>query len=197
MKTFIVTYESMAFEAESAEAAIARVDDIGGGGNWQAEEVNLDSASPTTVLGQSRFWVLDLPVDGTEHAMPYAADTVGIVDEDTGGVIAYVHSLNAERMLRALRLESSASPTTDVGQSPVVTLSEGKPCEHGLDSLRMTEDGYTRTWHTQIDEEEKTIRAAFNGSEDFGAEGDGHEYLQCRVCLARVEVPGDYEIKWV
>ena len=48
----------------------------------------------------SRFWV----TDGTESMIrPFGPDTVGVVDENEGGVVAYVHADNAQRLIDALR----------------------------------------------------------------------------------------------
>lgn len=56
--------------------------------------------------GDSRFWVVDLdPVNVPEHAAAqgtFGSQTLGIVDEYTGGIIAYAHPENAARILHAL-----------------------------------------------------------------------------------------------
>lgn len=55
----------------------------------------------------SRFWVNDPQstrdgLDGAEP--PFGDETVGIVDDNEGGVVAYVHSENAARLVEALRV---------------------------------------------------------------------------------------------
>ena len=51
---------------------------------------------------ETRYWGMDAnPEDG--HAQPYGTDTVGVVDEEAGGVILYCHRLNEDRILAALR----------------------------------------------------------------------------------------------
>jgi hypothetical protein len=45
-----------------------------------------------------RFWILDVEIDSA----PFGADTVAIVDENEGGIIAYVHRDNANRIVAAL-----------------------------------------------------------------------------------------------
>jgi hypothetical protein len=73
---------------------------------------------------------------------------------------------------------------------------EPPPCDHSLDEFSLVEDGYQRQWHTRIDEDTKVIRAGYNGSSDWTDDGDGNYFLQCGMCLARREVPFDYEIDW-
>lgn len=66
---------------------------------------------------QDHFWIDDAdPEDG--HAQPYGGDTVGIVDSSEGGVIAYVHRLSAQRIIRALLLEAD-SPGESVSAAGV------------------------------------------------------------------------------
>lgn len=49
--------------------------------------------------GEGRFWIHDDPTD-----RPYGEDTLGIVDEKGGGIIAYVGSWNlAELLITLLR----------------------------------------------------------------------------------------------
>jgi hypothetical protein len=51
-----------------------------------------------------RFWIHDSVVeDQPDTGMPFGDATVGIVDEDAGGVIVYVHESNAPVILQALR----------------------------------------------------------------------------------------------
>lgn len=66
-------------------------------------------------------------------------------------------------------------------------------CPH---SWVLIEEGYSRTWSTYVDDENKTIRAVFNGTADFSEEGSG-EYLQCDNCGHVKLVPGDYEVEWL
>ncbi len=47
----------------------------------------------------SRFWVADPP----GKYLPFGEETVGIVDENEGGIVAYVHANNAERTIEAFR----------------------------------------------------------------------------------------------
>lgn len=54
----------------------------------------------------------------------------------------------------------------------------------------LTEDGYIRTWSTQINDD-GSIDATFNGSEDWSDEGDGNTYLGCSMCPARKELTGE------
>jgi len=48
---------------------------------------------------------------------------------------------------------------------------------------KLTEDGYTRTWSTEI-RDDGTIVAYYGGSEDWSENGNGTMYLQCSSCLA-------------
>lgn len=50
-------------------------------------------------MDASRYWALAEPPDYA----PYGADTYGIVDEEAGGIVAYVHADNVKRLLRVLR----------------------------------------------------------------------------------------------
>lgn len=51
-----------------------------------------------------RYWIHDSVVeDQPGVSMPFGADTVGIVDENEGGVIMYVHSSNAFSVLTAMQ----------------------------------------------------------------------------------------------
>lgn len=61
----------------------------------------------------ARFWTTDatdiidtLGSDLTEDELPYGKDTVGIVDENEGGVIAYCHKDTAPAILDALRVKT-------------------------------------------------------------------------------------------
>lgn len=50
-----------------------------------------------------RFWICPLDNEADELApYPFGGDTVGIVDEEEGGIIAYVHQDTAPRIIRAL-----------------------------------------------------------------------------------------------
>lgn len=69
-------------------------------------------------------------------------------------------------------------------------------CEHPLEEFSLVEDGYQRQWYTQIDEDEKTIKASYGGSGDYSDEGNGREYLQCGICLSERPIPDDYDIDW-
>lgn len=64
-------------------------------------------------------------------------------------------------------------------------------CEH---SWQLTETGYVRTWSTVIDEQSKTIRADYSGSEDFSEGGNGDDHLQCSPCLITKPIPDDWEV---
>lgn len=49
----------------------------------------------------ARYW--SMPADpGAGHPMPYAEHTYGIVDEEAGGIIAYVHLDNVARIIDGL-----------------------------------------------------------------------------------------------
>jgi hypothetical protein len=52
----------------------------------------------TRTMEDPRFWILDVEIDSA----PFGADTVAIVDENEGGIIAYVHRDNANRIVAAL-----------------------------------------------------------------------------------------------
>lgn len=55
-----------------------------------------------TVNSELRYWAMEAEIrDG--HVQPYGSDTVGIVDEEEGGVILYCHRGNEDRILSALR----------------------------------------------------------------------------------------------
>lgn len=71
-----------------------------------------------------------------------------------------------------------------------------RQCEHPLEEFSLVEDGYQRSWYTEVDEDTKTIRASFGGSSDWSEEGTGGEYLQCGMCSSTRPVPDDYEIDW-
>jgi hypothetical protein len=46
----------------------------------------------------SRFWICD-----TDDQKPFGAETVGVVDEEQGGIVVYVHQINAVAVLDAFR----------------------------------------------------------------------------------------------
>lgn len=58
--------------------------------------------------GEARFWAM-FAEEQDGHLQPYGKDTVAIVDDEDGGVIAYVHSLNTTRFLDALRAQAGVS----------------------------------------------------------------------------------------
>jgi hypothetical protein len=60
---------------------------------------------------------------------------------------------------------------------------------------QLQEDGYSRTWHTTIDQDTKTVTAHYGGSEDWSDEGDGNMRLVCH-CGETTEVPADWEIDY-
>jgi len=64
-----------------------------------------------------------------------------------------------------------------------------KKCKH---DWMLIEDGYRRTWSTDIDTETNTI-TAYEGT--FSDGGDG-EYLLCLNCGNRLEVPTNFTIDW-
>lgn len=64
-------------------------------------------------------------------------------------------------------------------------------CDH---NWVLTETGYIRQWHTEIDEETKTVRAYFSGSEDFSDEGAGDDHLMCSLCLDTKPIPEGWEV---
>ncbi|UJD21185.1 hypothetical protein SEA_SORORFAGO_88 [Mycobacterium phage SororFago] len=68
-------------------------------------------------------------------------------------------------------------------------------CDTNGHDLSLTEEGYVRTWSTEVDPEKKTIRAYWGGSEDFSDEGSG-EYLQCITCGVKQDVPEGWEIDY-
>lgn len=52
----------------------------------------------------SRFWVIDLEDDTRDDAYDaIATDWVGVADEIEGGIVAYIHPINAPRLIEALR----------------------------------------------------------------------------------------------
>lgn len=64
--------------------------------------------TPARVLARqgSRFWLCELDPADTVHAphvSAFGVDTVGIVDELAGGIIAYAHRSNAVAILAAIR----------------------------------------------------------------------------------------------
>lgn len=64
----------------------------------------LDQVFPREERDASRFWVHDSVVEDTpDIPMPFGADTVGIVDDDEGGVILYLHKESADGVIEALR----------------------------------------------------------------------------------------------
>lgn len=58
----------------------------------------------------------------------------------------------------------------------------------------LTETGYVRTWTTKIDEEAKTIRTYWGGSEDYGDTGAGDDHLAC-YCGATRSIEG-FEVEY-
>ena len=69
----------------------------------------VDQAFPREARDASRFWVHDsLAEDTPDVPLPFGEATVGIVDEDEGGVILYVHEGNAIRIIEALRSAANA-----------------------------------------------------------------------------------------
>lgn len=66
-------------------------------------------------------------------------------------------------------------------------------CEH---DWKVEEQGYIRTWHTEIDPQSKVIVAYFNGSEDWSDEGDGILRLVCSTCLETQNIPEDWEVNF-
>lgn len=65
-------------------------------------------------------------------------------------------------------------------------------CTH---EWKLTETGYTRTWHTEVDAETKTIRAYFCGTEDWSDQGAGDDHLACIWCGETKPIEG-WEIDW-
>ena len=64
----------------------------------------IDQVFPREERDASRFWVHDSVVEDTpDIPMPFGADTVGIVDDDEGGVILYLHKDSADGVIEALR----------------------------------------------------------------------------------------------
>lgn len=64
-----------------------------------------------------RFWIHTSVVeDQPEVGMPFGDDTVGIVDEEEGGVFLYVHKDNAQTILDTLKKVEllAADPDDDV-----------------------------------------------------------------------------------
>ena len=47
----------------------------------------------------SRFWSIDV----FEWTEPFDGSTVGIVDENEGGIVVYCHENNADRVIEAFR----------------------------------------------------------------------------------------------
>ena len=60
---------------------------------------------PPAVEDDERFWTVSPDPDVPGHVTPYGAETVGIVDEEEGGVILWTHQNNAARILAALRAQ--------------------------------------------------------------------------------------------
>ena len=58
---------------------------------------------------------------------------------------------------------------------------------------QLTETGYSRSWHTEI--EGTTIRAYFNGSEDFSETGAGDDHLECTTCGETKSIEG-YQVDY-
>ena len=64
-----------------------------------------DTADGSRVrVNTERYWIHDtLAEDQPDVPLPFGDATVGIVDEDQGGVFLYVHESNAQAMLLLLR----------------------------------------------------------------------------------------------
>lgn len=60
------------------------------------------SVPPEREEEDPRYWVL-IAEGADGHVEVFGTGTVGIVDEEQGGVIAYAHEANSGRILRALR----------------------------------------------------------------------------------------------
>ncbi len=64
----------------------------------------LDQVFPREERDASRFWIHDSVIeDQPDTGMPFGADTVGIVDENEGGVILYLHKDSADQVIESLR----------------------------------------------------------------------------------------------
>lgn len=61
-------------------------------------------------MEQTRFWSMVPEMHELTQAETYGAETVAIVDEETGGIILYCHEDSAERIINALVLQVEATP---------------------------------------------------------------------------------------
>lgn len=63
------------------------------------------------------------------------------------------------------------------------------PCEH---DWVLTEDGYNRTWNTEIITDDDGVETVIATESDYSGDGDG-EYLLCGDCGVTREAP---KIRW-
>ena len=86
-------------------------------------------------------------------------------------------------------MEHTQPEPADTGGILNSTCTGGQPHD-----WRLTEDGYTRWWHTTITG--TTIRAAFDGSGDWSDTGTG-EHLECQRCWTTTPVPAGFTVDYV
>lgn len=60
----------------------------------------------------------------------------------------------------------------------------------------LAEDGYMRTWRSELDAERQVVVAHYSGASDFTDDGDGEMFLQCRTCVATTDVPEGWEVDY-
>jgi hypothetical protein len=67
--------------------------------------------------------------------------------------------------------------------------------EHEHD-WRLAETGYVRTWRLEFDDESKTIKASYGGSEDWSEHGNQDDHLMCGTCLETKPLPDGWEVEF-
>jgi|GEM_PF-6515373 len=88
-----------------------------------------------------------------------------------------------------MELDTTAQPDTS---NPTAVIDS--PCPAGgSHQWRLTEDGYTRWWHTTITG--TTIHALFGGTSDFSETGTG-EHLECLRCGTTTPVPDGFDLDY-
>jgi len=131
----------------------------------------------------------------SEVALTFDGDEVGVLvgsaEQLRTWLTAAMKQLDAYDNAQA---EAKANGMCIVGtkENPVV---RGGPETH---EWQLTEDGYQRTWNTQVTLDEQDaiteVWATYIGSESWSDEGDGDVYLECVACGARRSIPEGLDV---
>lgn len=133
----------------------------------------------------------------TEVALTFDGDEVGVLVGSATDLRAWLTSAVAQLdAYDVAQAEAKANGMCIVGteDNPVV---RGGPEAH---EWTLTEDGYQRTWVTDVtldaDGVVIGVSATYTGSESWSEDGDGHEYLVCVACGARLPIPEDVVVEY-